>query len=1535
MVVYFKSRIESRYIDSEHIRINSKRLSQVYYIIKEVSMRIVVHICNSYALEEFVYTAALTAEQEEIRDIRLPSGRFRLDSDPVIVLSTSKQGITLIEDRSNVYFLITNRSKAYKNTISEDTELRLITEDKKELKMFVYFDSDEMCFYQTERGRVISLGSSLNQTISYVEAPGIARKHLLLKRAADGGRLNVKGKEGCYLNNRYVGFMESAAVGCGDVIIVGGLRLLWLDEHIGVERLHAEQTPDGSRRLCIVRLSRIEVPADMPVNNIKSIDEGFSPAPRNLIIPDSSEIELDAPPPKHEIIKQPAYITVGPSLTMAVPMCLGCGMYIYSSVNSGVGNAAIYMYTGIITAITSALLGAAWAIVNIRHSRKRMLKEEALRVRAYKEYIDNCNRRLYEKYLYNQNALRRNYPSLNELFSNGRLMGVWNRNDQDEDLYRYRLGTGNCPFDVKLRIPKDKFNMVEDELTGLPKKLASKFRELKDVPVCIDLANEKRIGLIGHEHELKQLFVNLILQAASAAEPSFVKIIVLLSGDLFEAGAVGYLRWLPNVQGDDEHYICIGSERVEEMLCSLEGLLNVNGFTGRWIIFTDEVCRLSPSITDSENVTLIVMARDYGSLPGMCTAVIQNDRSFRGILLKGGVRNEICFDHISEEKARLYARSLAGINMRKNAFHTPIPDKVTLPELYDTGFITLEQINDNWERNNAQNSLRMPIGMAADRRVVFLDLHEKAHGPHGLIAGMTGSGKSEMLQTLVLSLAIRYPPDEVGFFLIDYKGGGMANLFKDLPHVMGSISNLSGNVINRAMISIRSENERRQRLFLNAGVNSIKDYGKMYLRGQVTEPLPHIMIIIDEFAELKREEPDFMKELISVAQVGRSLGVHLILATQKPAGTVDDNIFSNSRFRICLRVQDKQDSNDMLHRPDAAFISNPGRAFLQVGNDELFEEFQAGYTMEPYIESDEDLPAVFFLDEHGHRHKININGHDRKDEEHSTHFSVIMGLIEKNARKRKPSDASRLWLPPLPEHIVLSNDFKSSGLKGIHIGKYDIIAGRFDDPERQRQADMHLDLIRDGHLVICGSSMSGKSTFLQTFVFSHIVKHSPESLNIYILDFSNGTLSAFGSSKMTGAYITEENKERLKYLFYMLNEIMGLRRKRFEGESFQQRIDESMTDEPAIMLVIDGYGNFREKTECCYDRDIQELLKLGETYGIYVILSGCSIGNNDIPSRVFENCRTGICLRLNDKYQYSECLRQPRLTLFPDAGIHGRGLAKIEGKILEFQTALCHDGNDRERSRYIRDCIEGLNKGCKSTAVMMPYIPDEPILTDLSCSAAMFSYKKGEIPIGYDAESGKPFTVKTNVTRHIIFAGRIGSGKTNACNVFRYFAAEKGHTIFEAGNIEELCAVASEHPEWIIICDGMSRMIERFYERDFSRQIEDELLKNIMNRKGVRFVGTFATEDHSGIVGRKLYEVIRTECMGIYLGGGLDRQSIFDCSYIPYSVQCASKSPGTGTVLKSKANSRYGDIVIPFSVDNEEVDYDQNRDICNTNGAAV
>ena len=301
--------------------------------------------------------------------------------------------------------------------------------------------------------------------------------------------------------------------------------------------------------------------------------------------------------------------------------------------------------------------------------------------------------------------------------------------------------------------------------------------------------------------------------------------------------------------------------------------------------------------------------------------------------------------------------------------------------MYNVGKV--EHLNpiSRWERNNPVKSLAVPIGMGTDGKLFTLDLHEKYQGPHGLVAGMTGSGKSEFIITYILSLAVNFSPDEVAFVLIDYKGGGLADAFVDqkrgihLPHVVATITNLDGAAIQRSLTSIQSELSRRQELFKRAksetgeGTMDIYDYQRLYRNKQVSEPMPHLFIISDEFAELKKQQPEFMDALISAARIGRSLGIHLILATQKPGGVVNDQIWSNTKFRACLKVQDRSDSMEMLKRPEAAELKHTGRFYLQVGYNEYFALGQSAWCGAEYTPQEQAVQekdnTVEFLDNAG------------------------------------------------------------------------------------------------------------------------------------------------------------------------------------------------------------------------------------------------------------------------------------------------------------------------------------------------------------------------------------------------------------------------------------------------------------------------------------------------------------------------------------------------------------------------------------------
>ncbi|MDE5757985.1 MAG: AAA family ATPase, partial [Allobaculum sp.] len=365
----------------------------------------------------------------------------------------------------------------------------------------------------------------------------------------------------------------------------------------------------------------------------------------------------------------------------------------------------------------------------------------------------------------------------------------------------------------------------------------------------------------------------------------------------------------------------------------------------------------------------------------------------------------------------------------------------------------------------------------------------------GLVAGTTGSGKSEFLQALILSLASHYSPNEIGFVLIDFKGGDMARPFtakkerSALPHLSATISNLSGNILQRALISLQAEINKREDLFNQTakeiGIDKIdiNSYHRYFKEGRIKEPLPHLVIVIDEFAQLKTKNEEFLDQLKDIAQVGRSLGIHLILATQKPDGIVDPQILSNSRFRICLKVAQRDDSMAVINRPDAARIKTPGRFYLQVGFDELFEQIQAGYTGSlyrptPQFISEEELTLQVIDDTATpiYQAKLNLTTETSEVTEMERIVNAMSTLGDRLNLKVKP-----LWMDLLKERIDLAQvPVNQKGLATASIGLVDLI-------NTQEQRPWQHDFIKDGSLILYGQPRSGKTTAIQNILYSMIV----------------------------------------------------------------------------------------------------------------------------------------------------------------------------------------------------------------------------------------------------------------------------------------------------------------------------------------------------------------------------------------------------------------------------------------------------------------
>ena len=673
------------------------------------------------------------------------------------------------------------------------------------------------------------------------------------------------------------------------------------------------------------------------------------------------------------------------------------------------------------------------------------------------------------------------------------------------------------------------------------------------------------------------------------------------------------------------------------------------------------------------------------------------------------------------------------------------------------------KVLSRWESHAPYQSLAVPIGLRGKDDLVYLNLHEKAHGPHGLIAGTTGSGKSETIQSYILSLAVNFHPHDVAFLLIDYKGGGMANLFKDLPHLLGTITNLDGAQSMRALASINAEIHRRERLFGQYGVNHINQYQKKFKLGEATEPLPHLFLISDEFAELKVNQPDFIKELVSIARVGRSLGVHLILATQKPSGVVDDQIWSNSRFKLALKVADRGDSMEMLRTADAAEITQTGRAYLQVGNNEVYELFQTAWSGADYQPEKDHLGiedhTIYLINELGQYEVLNqdLSGLDMAEEikEVPTELDVIVQEINHLHQEEGIAAVAQPWLPPLKERITLDELDKVVPIEAWQKRTApSVLIGVADIPQAQKQEAVAIDLSKDGNILLYGSPGTGKTTFLQTVAMDLARKQSPENLTMYLLDFGTNGLAPLAQLPHVADSLLLDQTEKIQKFIRIINRELD-RRKKLLSEHGVGTIalyrEVTGKQEPTMVILMDSYESMKDEP---YETDLFKLFmrisREGLSIGVHLIITASR--QNNLRAQLYSNFKHQLTLPQNDISEVRGIVGATPLAATME-DIKGRALMKRD-EVDVVQFALPVAGyNDIQIINNLRDQVQNLKEMWTGhTPAGIPMVPDE--LTE----AAFYgredvkeSMENLEFPIGLDFEMVKTVKIPFDRLKNLVF----------------------------------------------------------------------------------------------------------------------------------------------------------------------------------------
>ena len=1572
-------------------------------------MSLSIAIYSNDSFKEFILPSINNSDYE----LFIRKDQMKTQGDLRLVMEVVNNTWTVKSDKDYRLFVKDNRYDSV--DLMDGLIANVVTKDNDNLT--IISTEVENPFHAYDKYRIsnqasITIGKDASNDIS-CDYLGVSREHATILH--DGGRayIDCTGKNGLYINSvRVDGRCE---LHFGDYINVIGLHMMYLGSLLAIDMAGKGVSVSSSK---LKRINPGERGSETRGEKAQSPGKTvFRRSPRYVEGVGDSEIEIEAPPALPEEKQQSLFMSIGPSITMALPMLLGCMLMIFSlggknDAFGGAGSSTLLMYLGLAIAVLSALAGVIWTGINRKKQKADMARMKDLRLSKYGEYLDKKSDEIKKAYEHAITSLNDNYPDASVCVSyDENSADLWDRNISHEDFLVHRLGKGNIPFEMDIDVPRQRFSLYDDDLAERPQTIKDNYSMLYDVPVTVDIYQQNVIGIIGDDGKKNALQIARILSTQIAASNCYtdVKLAYIYDeNNTVEAGEWEFAKWLPHVWAEDKkaRYIASNTDEKADVLYELGNIFRIraeNEESGTirqneiprpyYVLFVSDASLIegemfSKYIYDKDNrygLTTIILAEQYEELPNKCEFIIENTARFRGCYETSSGRDSsiaIDFDRVGSAELEDFSRRLSKLRVLEEESGGEIPSSLTFFEMQGVKRPEELPVKELWTKSRIYENIKGLIGQKAGGVPVYLDAHEKYHGPHGLVAGTTGSGKSETLQTYILSLAVNYSPDDIEFFIIDYKGGGMANLFDGLPHMAGQISNLSGNQVRRAMISIKSENRRRQRIFSENGVNNINSYTKLYKSGEVTEPVPHLFIVIDEFAELKREEPEFMQELISVAQVGRSLGVHLILATQKPSGTVDDNIWSNSRFRLCLRVQDKQDSSDILHKPDAAYITQAGRGYLQVGNDELYELFQSGYSGAVYDEDSytsntnaaELIALTGKVDMTG---KIVRQGRKKQSKKKErTELDAVKDYLAQVSSEVGYEAKHQLWLPVLRDRIYLgefseysAEAFSSKGeWKPVDKDlKLNAVVGQMDDPENQTQMPFVIDFAEAGNVAICGSIVSGKSTLMQTIAYSLIQQYSPETVNLYAIDFSSKVMSAFESAPHFGGIMYENDDDKIAKFFNMMDDILEERKKIFHGGNYREFVRVNGVTLPAIFILIDNYGAFKLKTEERYEEALLRLSKEGISNGIYLIASGGGFNSNEISSRIGENFSTVLTLALKDKFEYQELLHTMQIDVLPEQGIRGRGLAYYGTRILEYQAALALEAdNDYERIERIKDVCRSMAESWQGKkAKRVPVIPDKPVWDEF---VSLQEYEElsedpTRLPVGYDAANASVYGIPLDDTFCYGIYGDMKSGKTNmlkACiqsaldkkaDVYVFDSAEKALGVYEHFDGSTYCssdkeifdcfnaltpefkkrssrkaklvsegmeaeeifkAMSEEFTPIFIFISELDQFINTIYKSEYDMKgfVENVFSKGQNNN--IYFFADLSIRNKANAGGYPAFESFIGYRKGVHVGGKTVGNTILNFDYIPYNERGKAEWAGLATLPEVYDEKETSKVVIPL-----------------------
>lgn len=1313
----------------------------------------------------------LTPEVQEMKIGTGVSCDARLHKDwffePIELLFTKSNGIWTITCSDNLYFTVGDVRKLMTKTVSHGdhfvVKYRESNNDVFLVDFLIDFDNKERRFERNidiSNESKITIGTDKSNNI-ILSSDYVVNDEIELANMGKELKLDIKNSTyGVYHNGNKAG--NSLIIYNGDFFSISDFIFYYKNNNIYTE----------IRNDCVINsLSYKDEPNQ---NNYPK----FTRNTRVKSIVDDSKINILDPPSKPQKPKNNLLISLIPSI----------GMLIASGAMAFMGGAMV------IFSIMSGVMAIVTSILGVMQGKKDYKKECSERISKYNFYIEKKRREIETIREQERNELEKIFISQKlELERIKCFSGeLFERTLKDKDFLNIRIGIGDIEAKRQIDYKKQERLEIEDDLQNKPENLFNEYKMVKQAPVICDLVSSNAVGIVGNEENRFSFFKNIVIDIIARHFYTEVKMFFIVEEE--HTSRVDWLRFLPHVYNLETNMrnICCDIESKNLIFEYLYKELSLREqdkkFNEYLVIFFYDNCGfnshpISKFINKANElgVTFIFFSDNKFNIPIGCDSIINilDGKSAELINVEDYKITKFEYLTVDDKLSSKVVEILAPVYTEEITLESSLTKNISLFEMLKILSVDDLDLSKRWSTSTVFKSMAAPIGVSKSG-MILLDLHDKAHGPHGLVAGTTGSGKSEILQTYILSMSTLYHPYEVAFVIIDFKGGGMVNQFKTMPHLLGAITNIDGKAIDRSLKSIKAELKKRQRLFSEAEVNHIDKYIKKYKAQEVDEPLPHLIIIVDEFAELKAEQPEFMKELISAARIGRSLGVHLILATQKPSGQVDEQIWSNSRFKLCLKVQNKEDSNEVLKSPLAAEIKEPGRAYLQVGNNEIFELLQSAYSGDSERTDENNFKefSIYELQKNGRKKCVFISKKNKEELKSKTQLESIVDYVSNYCNINGINSLPNICLDDLKTVINCPNSINNNN-KFIDIGIY-------DDPDAQYQGQTLVDMNSKNTLII-GSAQTGKTNLLQCVIKEIAIMNSPAEANIYIIDFGSMVLKNFEQLKHVGGIVSSSEDEKLKNLFKLLYEEISTRKEKLVSvgvSSFSAYKEAGYTDLAQIYLIID---NLTGLIELYLENDdtLLTIIRDGISVGITSVIANSQ--TSGIGYRYMSNFSNRIVMHCNDTNEYSNLLEQ--VSIQPD-DIQGRCIVEIDKRILECQTYLAFEGEKEiERVHSIKSFINQINSlTINIEAKKIPSIPN--ILSEKELIGEYRAKRDNyRLPIGITYEEVKPFYLDF---AHI---GALGiCGKSN-----------KGHANFVKYMLDNFDKQSKEYPVRVCIFDDISR----------------------------------------------------------------------------------------------------------------------------------